>query len=162
SSTPRRSTSSPSRTSSPEPSEAWCSRSSSSCWRRRRRPSPSPSCSPSSATSDRSTRTTCRRCESDVDARWLFLIPLLPLCGAVVNGVAGAALQRRFGRRAITVVAVGVMLAAVALAIGAVAKLAALPVGEHLLTDRVFTMLQVGGLQVDFTLALDALSAVLV
>ena len=97
-----------------------------------------------------------------MDAGWLFLVPLVPLCGAAVNGLAGAALQRRFGRHAIGVVAVGVMLAAMGLAIGAVVQLAAMPTGRHLLVDRVFGMLAVGELRVDFTLTLDALSAVMI
>ena len=101
-----------------------------------------------------------------MDAGWLFLIPLVPLCGAMVNAFGGAWLQRRFGRHAVSVVAVGVVLAAMGLGIGAVAQLAALPSGDralgHVLVDRVFTMLEVGGLRVDFTLTLDALSAVLV
>ena len=97
-----------------------------------------------------------------MDAGWLFLIPLLPLCGAAVNGVAGARLQRRFGKRAITVVAVGVMLAAMGLAIGAVGQLAALPEPKRLLVDRVFTMLAVGDLRVDFALVLDPLAAVMI
>ncbi|HXU68983.1 MAG TPA: NADH-quinone oxidoreductase subunit L [Polyangia bacterium] len=101
-----------------------------------------------------------------MDAGWLFLIPLVPLCGAIVNAAFGARLQRRFGRHAVSVVAVGVVVAAMGLGIGAVAQLAALPARDpalgRVLVDRVFTMVDVGGLRVDFTLALDALSAVLV
>jgi NADH-quinone oxidoreductase subunit L len=97
-----------------------------------------------------------------VDAGWLFLIPFLPLWGAAVNGLCGEALQRRFGRHAITFVAIGVVVAAMGLSIGAVAQLAALPAGKRVLTDHLFTMLQLGGLRVDFTITLDALSAVMI
>ena len=54
-----------------------------------------------------------------MDSGWLFLIPLLPLCGAIVNAAFGARLQRRFGRHAVSVVAVGVVVAAMGLGIGA-------------------------------------------
>ncbi|MGZ3428883.1 MAG: NADH-quinone oxidoreductase subunit L, partial [Polyangia bacterium] len=97
-----------------------------------------------------------------MDAGWLFLIPFLPLWGAALNGLCGEALQRRFGRRAITIVAIGVMVASMGLSIGAVAQLAALPAGKRVLVDRMFTMLQLGALRVDFTLTLDALSAVMI
>ena len=97
-----------------------------------------------------------------MDARWLFLIPFVPLWGAALNGICGAPLQRRFGKRAITAVAVGVVVAAMALSIAAVAKLAALPAGDRVLTDRVFTMLQLGPLHLDFALTLDPLAAVLI
>ena len=101
-----------------------------------------------------------------MNAGWLFLIPLLPLWGAAVNGLCGAGLQRRFGRHAVTFVAVGVVLAAMGLSIGAVGQLAGLPArlrgDERVLVDRVFTMLQVGALRIDLTLTLDALSAVMI
>ncbi len=97
-----------------------------------------------------------------MDAGWLFLIPLVPLVGAAVNGLVGARLQRRLGKQAVSVVAIGVVVAAAALALGAVGQLAAMPAGRHLLVDRVFTMLQLGALRVDFTLVLDPLSAVMV
>ncbi|MGZ3408609.1 MAG: NADH-quinone oxidoreductase subunit L, partial [Polyangia bacterium] len=97
-----------------------------------------------------------------MDAGWLFLIPFLPRWGAALNGLCGEALQRRFGRRAITIVAIGVMVASMSLSIGAVAQLAALPAGKRVLVDRMFTMLQLGSLRVDFTLTLDALSAVMI
>ncbi|HEX6837924.1 MAG TPA: NADH-quinone oxidoreductase subunit L [Polyangia bacterium] len=97
-----------------------------------------------------------------MDAGRLFLVPLVPLLGAAVNGLVGAPLQRRFGTRAISFVAVGVLLASMGLAIGAVGQLVALPAGERVLTDRVFAMLAIGELRVDFTLTLDALSAVMI
>jgi NADH-quinone oxidoreductase subunit L len=96
---------------------------------------------------------------------WLRYLVLLPLAGAAINGLAGAPLQRRFGKRAITVVGVGVMLAATALAIAASLNLAALPAhdsgGRHLV-DRVFTMLSLGRVHVDLALALDPLSAIMI
>ncbi len=92
---------------------------------------------------------------------WLFLIPLLPLVGAAINGLCGATLQRRFGARVVHAIAIGVMLAAAALALVAVGQLAALPAAARYLHDRVFPMLAVGNLRVDFALALDPLSATL-
>ena len=97
-----------------------------------------------------------------METRWLVLVPLVPLVGAAVNGLAGAALQRRFGKRVISVVAVGVVAVAAALAVAAVARLAALPAGERVLIDRAFSMLALGELRVDFGLTLDPLSAVMI
>jgi NADH:ubiquinone oxidoreductase subunit 5 (subunit L)/multisubunit Na+/H+ antiporter MnhA subunit len=94
-------------------------------------------------------------------AGWIFLIPLLPLVGAAINGLFGAALQRRFGARVVHVVAIGVMLAAAGLALGAVGQLAALPPSARYLHDRVFPMLAIGQLHVDCALAVDPLSAVM-
>ncbi|HEX4456657.1 MAG TPA: proton-conducting transporter membrane subunit, partial [Polyangia bacterium] len=94
-------------------------------------------------------------------AGWLFLIPLLPLVGAAINGLFGAVLQRRFGARVVRAVAIGVMLGAAGLALGAVGQLAALPAPARYLHDRVFPMLAIGTLHVDFALALDPLSALL-
>jgi NADH-quinone oxidoreductase subunit L len=93
-------------------------------------------------------------------AGWLFLIPLLPLVGAVINGLFGAWLQRRFGRHAISVVAVGVMVASTALAVAAVAQLAF--AHQALFVDRLWHMVELGALRVDLTLALDPLSAVMI
>jgi NADH-quinone oxidoreductase subunit L len=93
---------------------------------------------------------------------WLFLIPLLPLLGATVNGLVGARLQATFGKRAVHAVAIAAMLAAAALALAAAARLIALPPADRSLYDRVFPMIAIGRLHVDFALALDPLSAVLV
>ncbi|MDB4969196.1 MAG: proton-translocating NADH-quinone oxidoreductase, chain [Myxococcales bacterium] len=93
---------------------------------------------------------------------WLRYIVLLPLVGAAINGIVGAPLERRFGRRVITVVAVGVMLAAAALAIAAAVTLAARPEHDRQIVDRLFTMISLGRVHVDFALALDPLSTIMI
>jgi NADH-quinone oxidoreductase subunit L len=89
---------------------------------------------------------------------WLFLIPLLPFIGAAINGILGYFLQKRFGKRAISVVAVGVMVAAAAIAVVAFCQLLALPAGERTLVNKVLPMINLGSLQLDLTFMMDELS----
>ncbi len=42
----------------------------------------------------------------------LFLIPLLPVLGAVVNGILGSTIQARFGKKAVHGIAIGAMVIA--------------------------------------------------
>ena len=69
-------------------------------------------------------------------ASFLFLIPLLPLLGAAINGLLGYFLQKRFGKKAISFVAVGVMVAASLVAIAGFTQLLRLPAGERTLIGR--------------------------
>jgi len=90
--------------------------------------------------------------------RW---IPLLPLLGAALNGVAGAPLQRRFGKGVVTAIACLPVAAAFLLACRAFNDLLALPAAERLLLDRVWTWIDVGALRVDAAFAIDPLAAVM-
>jgi NADH-quinone oxidoreductase subunit L len=89
---------------------------------------------------------------------WLFLIPLLPLIGAAINGILGYFLQKRFGKRVISVVAVGVMVAAAGVAVATFGQLLALPAGERTLVNKVLPMINLGSLQLDLTFMMDELS----
>src|SRR5574337_1050842 len=63
-------------------------------------------------------------------AGYLWLIPLFPLVGATTNAHAGWKLQKVFGKRAVHLVAVGVMVASLLVAVRAFAQLWALdPLG---------------------------------
>lgn len=99
--------------------------------------------------------------EQPIATETLRWIPLLPLLGAAANGLAGAALQRRAGRGAVTAVACAPVALAFALALQAFWQLAALPAGERLLLDRVWTWIAVGALHVDVAFVVDPLSAVM-
>jgi NADH-quinone oxidoreductase subunit L len=88
----------------------------------------------------------------------LYLIPLLPLVGAAVNGLLGSLLQRRFGKRPISVVAVGVMLLASLVAVVSFAQLLMLPAGERTLVNRLFPMVHIGALRFDLSFMMDELS----
>jgi NADH-quinone oxidoreductase subunit L len=91
--------------------------------------------------------------------RW---IPLLPLLGAAVNGVGGAAIQRRFGKNAISVLAVAPVLLAFALAVTAFVQLLALEPESRFLLDRVSSWIHVGTLSADIAFWVDPLSCTMI
>jgi len=82
-----------------------------------------------------------------------WLIPILPLLGSAFHGLLG----RKAGKAAVTVVAMGVMLASLGLAIMAFLAVQAAP--GHRLDLFYFDWMAVGGLKVPFGLVLDPLSA---
>ncbi len=89
---------------------------------------------------------------------WLWLIPLLPLAGFVANGAL--ALTRPQAKSAVSVIGVGVLVAAFAVAVAVVAGLAELHPAEPLVF-RYWQWMVVGNLHVDAALQLDQLSAVM-
>ncbi|MFM7718721.1 MAG: NADH-quinone oxidoreductase subunit L [Actinomycetota bacterium] len=84
----------------------------------------------------------------------LWLVPVLPLAGAVANLAFG----RRLGRAA-GWLAVAVMAAAFALSLGALRDLLALPAEERLVVHRLAEWIASGDFRVGFDLRLDPLSA---
>ena len=89
---------------------------------------------------------------------WLWLIPLLPLAGFVANGAL--ALVRPQAKSAVSVIGVGVLVAAFAVAVAVVAGLNELHPAEPLVF-RYWPWMAVGNLRVDAALQLDQLSAVM-
>jgi NADH-quinone oxidoreductase subunit L len=103
----------------------------------------------------------------------LWLIPLLPLVGCVINLFFGRALQasdfgkdlsRKFhiGSFGVTAVAVGAMLGAFALSVFHVAKLIALPAEARYLYCHNWQMVRIGSVEFNFDFGLDPLSAVMI
>ncbi|RMD83672.1 MAG: NADH-quinone oxidoreductase subunit L [Candidatus Dadabacteria bacterium] len=90
--------------------------------------------------------------------RWIVL---LPLAGAIVNFLAGAAIQKRVGRWAVAAIAIGLPAASFVLAVAGFGNLCGLPPEERLLLDRVLPWIHVGALRVDIAFQLDPLSAVM-
>jgi NADH-quinone oxidoreductase subunit L len=90
--------------------------------------------------------------------RW---IPLLPLLGAVVNGIGGAAIQRRFGKRAIGWLGVTPVALAFGLSGCAFVQLLALAPERRALLDVVSRWIAVGSLRVDLAFWVDPLSCTL-
>ena len=96
----------------------------------------------------------------------LWLIPLLPLAGVAVNGLLGG----RMSRRAVGLVACGVVLGSFLLSVGAVVALAGLPEGaRYAETEVLGTWLPMGplagggeSLHLSWGFALDPLSAVMI
>ena len=84
----------------------------------------------------------------------LWLIPVLPLIGAAINGLFG----RRFSRQTVAAVALAFCGAAFVLALWAAALFSSLPV-PHL--ESLATWIRAGSFQVDFAFYLDQLSLVM-
>jgi NADH-quinone oxidoreductase subunit L len=92
----------------------------------------------------------------------LWLIPLLPLIGAAVNGIFGKKIQDRLGKRAIHVLSCGVMVLASLVALYAFfGQLLPREPGHRALVHSLGTMLQVGRLHIDLALYMDPLSGVM-
>ncbi|HXG50266.1 MAG TPA: NADH-quinone oxidoreductase subunit L [candidate division Zixibacteria bacterium] len=91
--------------------------------------------------------------------RWIVL---LPLAGAIVNGLLGAAIQKRAGKGAIAVLACAPVVAAFALSVYAFLELAGLSPEHRFLIDRLYRWIDLGSLKVDLAFAVDPLSAVMI
>ncbi len=85
----------------------------------------------------------------------LWLLPILPLLGAAINGLLGKAL----GRRGVAVVGVGVVLLTLGLAVSAFLEMLGAP--DRRLEATYATWMAVGHLQVPFGLVMDPLSGVM-
>ena len=84
----------------------------------------------------------------------LWLIPLVPLIGAAINGLAG----KRFSRQTVAAVALGFCGAAFAMALGVVAHFASLATPY---VEVLAPWIRAGGFRADFAFYLDPLSLVM-
>jgi NADH-quinone oxidoreductase subunit L len=102
----------------------------------------------------------------------LWWIPLLPFLGAATNAILGRRLQKsdagkELGKRlhvgsvGVSAVAVGAMLAAFALVVANVVKLVSLEPGSRYLYSHAWQMVRIGTLDVNFSFAMDPLSALM-
>jgi NADH-quinone oxidoreductase subunit L len=87
--------------------------------------------------------------------RWIVLLPAL---GATVNFLAGAWLQKRFGKRAITAVGCGVVVLAFLIALRAFVMMLALAPENRFMLDDLWRWIHIGGLNLDIAFWLDPLS----
>ena len=85
---------------------------------------------------------------------YAWLIPILPLAGAAFNGILG----KRAGKRAVTVVALGTVLASLLLSFAVFFAMKALP--DHRLTLDLGTWMATGSMNVPFGLVVDPLSGI--
>jgi NADH-quinone oxidoreductase subunit L len=88
----------------------------------------------------------------------LLLIPLFPLVGFLVNASFG----RRVGKRLAGAVACGAVLASFVVSLSAVWKLVSLPPEARTIAQPFMSWIASGDFDVDFTLSLDPLSAVMI
>ena len=91
---------------------------------------------------------------------YLFLIPLLPLVGAVVNGILGSRLQQALGKRAVHTLAVALPWGSFAIAAWAFVTLTGLP-GEAAVHQSLWPWFAIGPFKADMALLMDRLSGVM-
>lgn len=85
---------------------------------------------------------------------YVWLIPILPLVGAAFNGILG----KRAGKRAVTVVALGTVLASLLLSFATFFAMKALP--DHRLTVDLGTWMATGSMSIPFGMVVDPLSGI--
>ncbi|HEV2169531.1 MAG TPA: proton-conducting transporter membrane subunit, partial [Candidatus Binatus sp.] len=90
--------------------------------------------------------------------RWIVLLPLI---GATINFLAGAWLQKTFGKRAISFVGCVVVVAAFGLAVGAFYQMLNLPPDDRFMLDDLWKWFDVGSLNLDIAFWLDPLSMIM-
>jgi NADH-quinone oxidoreductase subunit L len=90
--------------------------------------------------------------------RWIALLPLL---GAIANGLFGAGLQRRAGKHAVAALAVAPVGLAFLLSLGVFFQLLGRAPEERMLLDVVWRWLALGSLHVDVAFVADPLSCTL-
>jgi NADH-quinone oxidoreductase subunit L len=100
--------------------------------------------------------------QKTVAVNWLWLIPLFPFVGAVLNGLFGKKLQDRFGKKAVHTIAIGAMVLSACVAIAAFSKLLGLEPGQRYLLDVTFPMIRLGKFSVDMAFAVDPLSGMMI
>ena len=91
--------------------------------------------------------------------RW---IPLLPLLGAAVNGLGGAKIQRRFGKDAISALAVAPVLLAFVFSVAAFFQLRGLDPEHRFLLDEVSHWIDIGSLHANIAFWVDPLSCTMI
>src|SRR3984885_13694837 len=89
-------------------------------------------------------------------------IILLPLAGATILFLLGATLQRTVGKRAISLIGCGVVIAAFVVALSAFIKMLALPPAGRFMLDDLWRWFDVGGLNLDIAFWLAPLSMIMV
>ena len=91
--------------------------------------------------------------------RWIILLPAI---GAAFNFFLGPWVQKHLGKRVISLVGCGVVLASFSVAVWGFIRILALPHLSRFMIDRLWTWLNVGGLNIDVAFWLDPLSMVMV
>ena len=91
--------------------------------------------------------------------RWIVLLPLI---GAAINFLFGATIQKSFGRRAVSIVGCGVVIASFVLGLRAFFQMLAAPPDHRFMLDDLWRWFDIGGLKLDVALWLDPLSILMV
>ena len=91
--------------------------------------------------------------------RWIVLFPLL---GAAVNGLLGARIQERMGKRMVAVIACAPVTLSFLFSVWAYGRLLGLPAKERFLIDHFYTWIPMGSFSVDVAFWVDPLSAIMI
>ena len=92
----------------------------------------------------------------------LWLIPFFPALGAAINLIAGSTIQKKWGKKPIHGIAIGMMVLSALTALGFFfGKLIWLPENQRFLLDEVFPMIDIGAVKVNFAFAMDPLGGVM-
>src|SRR5688500_5667379 len=91
--------------------------------------------------------------------RWIVFLPLI---GAIISGVLGAKIQKRWGKGAIAFVACVPVVIAFGLSLSAFFTLKGLEPEGRFLIDRLYSWISLGSLNVDMAFLVDPLSAVMI
>ena len=91
--------------------------------------------------------------------RWIVALPLI---GAVTNGLFGALIQERFGKRAVHTIACVPVIIAFLIAVRAFFHLVGLDPHDRMLLDHVWTWIHVGSLKAEVAFLVDPLSAIMI
>ena len=91
--------------------------------------------------------------------RWIVLFPLL---GAAVNGLLGARIQERAGKRMVAIIACAPVTLSFLFSLWAFGRLLSLPAKERFLIDHFYSWIPMGSFNVDVAFWVDPLSAIMI
>ncbi len=91
--------------------------------------------------------------------RWIVIFPLL---GAALNGLLGARIQERAGKRMVAFIACAPVTLSFLFSLWAFSRLLALPAKERFLIDHFYTWIPMGSFSVDVAFWVDPLSAIMI
>src|SRR5215831_13956146 len=93
-----------------------------------------------------------------VTVSYLWLIPFFPLLGSALNAFIGSWIQRRYGKRYVSYIAVGAMVLSLLVALVALGQMIRLPESDRYLVNFLWNMITAGDVQANLSFALDPLS----
>src|SRR6266852_1312882 len=97
-----------------------------------------------------------------VEVGYLWLIPFFPLLGFAINAALGHLIQRRFGKKYVSYIAVGAMTLSFLTGVAAWIQMIGLPGSERYLVNFLWNLFTAGDVQANLSFALDPLSMMMV
>jgi len=95
-------------------------------------------------------------------AKYLFLIPLFPLIGAMFNALFGYSIHKKMGEKPIHLLAIMMPVASFVVAVMVFVNLASQPVEHRLFVNHIFEMVNIQYVKINMSFAVDQLSAVMI